>query len=250
MRASLCSPRHVRLESCRARPPAKQQEQQQRIKQSSELLARRRLRRMPTIVVCSSSRPPGLDDGDGKDDDDDYEFQGGENVTFRLDPIAEGNNKEGEEDSPPEFTTASPFPPRQSSSRGNSNKLPSVLDDLEGLRAAAAGAAAGVASAARAVSHAVELLLAFFGRRPAWKLEVSVGSASSGGGSGGRHNSRLLEGPELIAVLPRPREVARLTAAVVAASLVLLAVVLLCDEVGRRLITETVASAAAAAAKK
>lgn len=226
------SPRHVLHPE---RQITKRLVQLQRINRSGGELARRR--RFPVPIAAG---------GDSFDDDDDDQdaattADAPDFGKFAWDPVAEPRDPPSP---PPPFTTASPHPPFGGSpasfpstsdgNNGGENKTPpssSLADDLKEVRLLAAAAAAGLASAARAVSRAFKLLLSFFpGVRPQ-ETESSLSGGKVGSGLGA------------VAVLPQPREVLRLTVAVVAASLALLAVVLLCDEVGRRLITETLVAA-------
>lgn len=201
-------------------------------------------------IVSSSS----LSFDDDHDDDDDFDAEGGPDGVsydfgkFAWDPVAEPRKQ-----SPPPRPALSPPPPppspltppgpdfssSNSSDERESRRLPSLRDDLRVLCEAAL---AGLDAAARAVLRAFELLLSLVGRRPrggGGLLEAAAAGGSEGGC--GSFGAKRTKGPDLVAVLPRPGEVAKLTVAVVAASLVLLVVVVLCDEVGRRLITETLA---------
>lgn len=104
---------------------------------------------------------------------------------------------------------AAPAPPSYSSPSSSSPNL-------------ASAALAGLSSALRAVSSALRLLLPFllkFGKR--------------------RRSKRKNGNDELRIIVPRPRDVARLTLAVVVAAAVLLGAVLFFDAVGERLVTAT-----------
>jgi len=245
--ASVSSPRHVRLE----KPLAKRQLQlqQHRIDRSGGELARRR--RRPAPIAAGDPYDDDLDDDDFDADLDNPDFG-----KFAWDPVAEPRSPPPPP--PPPFTTetpfapplgrssssgAPPFPPRPPPPFPSGPPPPSLAEELGEVRLLlAAAASAGLASAARAVSRALELLLSFVGwRRPtAGRAEVAPSKGNGkGAGAGG---AALLAAAA--AELPRPGEVARLTVAVVAASLALLCVVQVCDAVGRRLITETLLLAA------
>lgn len=94
-------------------------------------------------------------------------------------------------------------------------------------------ALAGLYSATRAVSAALRLLLPF--------LPSSSSSRKKGNKSKKGSYKNSSEGLRII--VPRPRDVARLTLAVVAAAAVLLAAVLFFDAVGERLVTATLSVA-------